>query len=205
MIHLAASAYEVVEEIVGANERILAIEIVIYNEGPSWLELAERAKLDAVSLALKAVEGDQGRRERRQISRGNVTAKHFNKFAEELPAGRLVGILSKVALTGGDSAHIPMMDFSCDPTPEHLQLARQLLKGIGEREGFLLESGRSYHYYGTRLLSNAAWVAFLGKCVLMPSLVDNRYVGHQLVDGHCVLRLSTSQRKPTVPEFVAKL
>lgn len=68
-----------------------------------------------------------------------------------------------------------------------------------------VDSGRSYHYYGKRLLSKNEWRIFLGKCLLMQDLVDERYVGHQLVDGHCVLRLSASQIKPSIPRVTAQL
>lgn len=68
-----------------------------------------------------------------------------------------------------------------------------------------MESGRSYHYYGCELLSEEEWIVFLGKSLLMSGYTDDRYIGHQLVDGHCVLRLSSRKSKANVPMVVSAL
>jgi len=101
--------------------------------------------------------------------------------------------------------HIPMMDFMCPPSYENQQALSGLLRELNHGRGFLLESGRSYHYYGLQILDERQWHVFLGKCLLMSGFVDDRYVGHQLVDGHCVLRLSAGQLKAKIPTVIAEL
>jgi len=81
----------------------------------------------------------------------------------------------------------------------------QLLRALGNGEGFLLRSGRSYHYYGATLLTEIEWRVFLGKCLLMSGYSDDRYIGHQLVDGYCALRLSSGKLKNQVPTIVAEI
>ena len=98
-----------------------------------------------------------------------------------------------------------MMDFMCAPSSTNLGLLTHLLGDLHQGRGCLLDSGRSYHYYGFRLLSGTEWQIFMGKCLLMSSLVDDRYIGHQLVDGYCVLRLSSGNLKSCVPTVVADL
>jgi hypothetical protein len=122
-----------------------------------------------------------------------------------LRTGKLLGAVSKVGLTGRRSAHIPMMDFVCVPSPRSLDLLVRLLKDLRQGRGYLLESGRSYHYYGFQLLTEEEWRVFLGKCLLMSGFTDDRYIGHQLADGHCVLRLSSGTLKSSVPTVVAEL
>ena|SRR5437667_4727817 len=136
-----------------------------------------------------------------------MSAKRLQEIARGLAEDRLLGLISRVSLRGGGSGHIPMMDFVCIPSPENLDILTRFLTEIqnGKGEGFLLESGRSYHYYGVELLSEEGWRVFLGKCLLMPGYVDDRYVGHQLVDGHCVLRLSAGKLRSRLPRVVARL
>ena len=98
-----------------------------------------------------------------------------------------------------------MVDLICAPSAMNLDVVARLLREIRQGQGFLLESGRSYHYYGIDLLSDEEWRVFLGKCLLMFGYVDDRYIGHQLVDGHCVLRLSAGTLKTGVPRVVAEL
>jgi hypothetical protein len=98
-----------------------------------------------------------------------------------------------------------MMDFMCVPSSTNLELLAHLLGDLHQGRGCLLDSGRSYHYYGFRLLSGTEWQMFLGKSLLMSGFADDRYIGHQLVDGHCVLRLSSGKLKSCVPTVVAEL
>jgi len=58
-------------------------------------------------------------------------------------------------------------------------------------------------YYGFQLLPESEWPIFLGKCLLMSGYADDRYIGHQLVDGYCVLRLSSGVLKAGSPQVVA--
>jgi hypothetical protein len=39
----------------------------------------------------------------------------------------------------------------------------------------------------------------------MSGFADDRYIGHQLVDGYCVLRLSSGKLKNHTPTVVAEL
>ena len=126
-------------------------------------------------------------------------------MAQSLRGHQLLGVVSRVSLADGGSGHIPMMDFLCAASTRNLDVLTRLLREIGQARGFLLESGRSYHYYGVEILTEEAWQRFLGKCLLMFGYVDDRYVGHQLVDGHCVLRLSAGRLKASLPRVVAQL
>ena len=98
-----------------------------------------------------------------------------------------------------------MMDFMCVPSKSNQATIAYLLGTFCRGRGFLLESGRSYHYYGLQLLADEEWPAFLGRCLLMSGFADDRYIGHQLVDGHCVLRLSPGVAKTQAPTVVAEL
>jgi hypothetical protein len=134
-----------------------------------------------------------------------MSAQALAAVAQSLRENQVLGLASSVSVVDQGSRHIPMMDFKCSPSTKNLEVLMLLLRKIGQRKGYLLESGRSFHYYGMELLAEEEWRVFLGKCLLMSGYVDDRYVGHQLVDGYCVLRLSAGKLRARVPTVVAEL
>lgn len=113
--------------------------------------------------------------------------------------------MSKVKLENGSFNHIPMIDFSSNVMGNLLKV-KEVLTKVGEEKGFVLASGRSYHYYGANLLTQEEWVIFMAKCLLINSrdetVINSRYIGHSLFDGYCGLRLTSSSGKPQVPYVV---
>lgn len=197
-------AYGVAAQVIRSNPSIESVTLVNYTEGPNWGDLPDLEKRTLSSL-VKGIRQDAGKRVFSKVPASQVTAEHLQLRAERLGVGELLGLISKVELCDGGSAHIPMMDFVCAPSVQNLASIRRLLDEIRKGAGFLLESGRSYHYYGAELLTDEEWRRFIGKCLLMFDYVDDRYIGHQLVDGHCVLRLSAGRLKSRVPAVVAQL
>lgn len=199
------SAYEVVAEVVQFNPTVESMTLVSYVEGPTWRDLLQTRDGPNVESPLNGLQQDRGERILTNLPRKGVSAGNLRGLAESLPDDRLLAVASKVLLAGGGAAHIPMMDFMCVPSPRNLGVLVDLLGNLRQGRGYLLESGRSYHYYGFQLLVEEAWKVFLGKCLLMSGYTDERYVGHQLVDGHCVLRLSSGKLKASVPTVVAEV
>lgn len=199
------NAYEVVASAVDGNPAIESLTLVTYQESPNWGDVPHAGESTDLPMLLKGLQQDSGERILTNLSREDASAENLREIAEGLRGNRLLGILSKVRLLGGESAHIPMMDFKCAPSVRNLEVLVNLLNDLRQGPGYVLESGRSYHYYGLRLLSEEDWKVFLGKCLLMYGYTDERYIGHQLIDGHCVLRLSAGKSKSNVPRVVAEL
>lgn len=200
---LGKTACDVVANIMCSTSNIDSLSLVNYVEGPNWRDLNERSEKTDASL-LRGIEQDRGERIITRLSREEVSAEKLRAFAHSLPPNRLLAAISRVSLAIGGTAHIPMMDFMCPPSDKNLELLVGLLRNLRQGRGCLLKSGRSYHYYGFELLSEEQWRIFLGKCLLMFGYSDDRYIGHQLVDGHCVLRLSSGALKTTIPTVVAE-
>ncbi len=198
------SAYEVVADIVSSNPDIESLNLVGYEEHSTWRDLLRAGEDAGLPLSLKGLEQDRRPRDLIIVPRGEAAADKLREIAGSLGENRLLGLCSMVRLVGGRSLHIPMMDFMCEPSPPNLELLAHLLGDLRQGRGCLLESGRSYHYYGFRLLSGIDWQIFMGKCLLMSGFADDRYIGHQLVDGHCVLRLSSGNIKAHVPLVVTE-
>jgi hypothetical protein len=115
------------------------------------------------------------------------------------------GVLSEVGPQGYPfQTHIPMMDFQCPQSSENLRRVKKFLRKIGQNKGVILDSGRSYHYYGSELMHDKDFLNFLGDC-LLSDLVDRRYVGHRLKDKLGILRISGCSLRPKVPTVVAIL
>lgn len=199
------TAFEVVAQIVDSNPDVQSLSLVTYQEGPNWPGLFPTEKDNALPMLLKGLHQDRGERIFSKLSRKEISADRVRGVAHGLRHDQLLGVVSRVTFAQGETRHIPMMDFMCTPSPKNLDVLIRLITELRLGQGFLLESGRSYHYYGLALLTEHTWPAFLGKCLLMYGYVDDRYIGHQLVDGHCVLRLSAGELKKKIPRVVAEL
>jgi hypothetical protein len=95
-----------------------------------------------------------------------------------------------------------MMDFKFAPTPGNINIAKESFQKIGQTHGVLLNSGKSFHYYGYTLMSEEQWRTFLGQSLLLSDVIDTRYVGHALINNECRLRISTTRLNPFIPTVV---
>ncbi len=128
-----------------------------------------------------------------------VTVERMDSLVKELKEGFVLAISSKVNLKDGSIAHIPMMDFRCAPSQMNKAVVKKALSAMGENAGLIVNSGRSYHFYGVHLLTSDAWVKFLAMGILFTPIVDARYIAHRLADGACRLRIGAGPDKPFIP------
>jgi hypothetical protein len=199
------SAIELVAEIVRTDLAIDSLNLVVYEETQNWRDIPIPLDDAGIDFLIQGLQQDQGERAKISLSRCDVSVKNLKQIVDNLPASKLLGLQSNVAIAGGGQAQIPMMDFMCSPSARNKERLTCLLQSLCMGRGFLLESGRSYHYYGMHLLTEREWRVFLGKCLLMTGCVDERYVGHQLVNEYCVLRLSSGKLKNLAPIVVAEI
>src|SRR5207248_190280 len=82
-------------------------------------------------------------------------------FDEAMREDFVLAVSSRVRLENKALAHIPMMDFKFAPTSENVKIAKESFKKIGQTHGVLLNSGKSFHYYGYTLMSEEQWRTFL--------------------------------------------
>jgi hypothetical protein len=102
-------------------------------------------------------------------------------------AGRMLALSSRCAVARGLTMNIPLMDLR---VPARTRAQHQLESALAQMSlpSIVLKSGRSFHVYGCRLMSQAEWLDFMGTCLLLGDLVDWRFV------GHCVRRRMSSLR-----------
>lgn len=139
-----------------------------------------------------------------KVLASEVSVRRIEEIVLALPEGFALAFSSKVRLNDGTMAHIPLLDFRCPPSRNNLDVVKTALEALGQESGMVVDSGRSYHFYGFHLLSPDAWTQFLAMSILFAPIVDVRYVAHRLADGACRLRIGTGPHKPTVP-FVTEI
>lgn len=77
------------------------------------------------------------------------------------------------------------------------------VRGITDNlPGYLLKSGRYFHYYGRALLSEREWLRFIARFLMPCNIISPRYIGHSVNRGFCSLRLTAVPEKPKIPELV---
>lgn len=121
-----------------------------------------------------------------------------------------LAILSKV-IVNDSIMHIPMIDLGGRHNEISNIKALRTLQEYWDIDFALYDSGRSFHAYGNRLISNSDWIKFMGHLLLInepgkSKLIDTRWVGHRILAGYSALRWSfnTTQYK-RYPTFIGLL
>ncbi|MBC3878521.1 hypothetical protein H8K38_11925 [Undibacterium sp. FT79W] len=116
----------------------------------------------------------------------------FSKFIDQCPVDFEVAIHSDVLTSDSVRLHFPMIDMSTSATAQLNKLENYIGSEIFNQLAFY-DSGRSFHVYGQKLLSEKEWIAFMGTLLLsnqkdLKPLVDPRWIGHRLIAGYSSLR-----------------
>jgi hypothetical protein len=183
------------------------LRLILGRSLPYWesILLAARKKLPMPQLIAEAVVHAPNESDLRFEQPADDIQQGSARLIAALRPSEVLGICSRVELQDGTVAHIPMLDFRCDAETTPMDEVLSLLRALGESRGIVLSSGRSFHYYGLRPLSECAWRAFTSRALLAAPIVDSRYVAHRLLEGMATLRLTASGVKPIVPKVVAIL
>lgn len=123
----------------------------------------------------------------------------------ELAEGNMLVLSSRVELRTGERRHIPMLDFHVPSNPHNEELATLIAKALDPKGGYILGSGKSYHFYGKSLLDEGALPAFLGNALLFCPFIDRAWVAHQLIEGACGLRISQKPGGGPIPKLLFEL
>jgi hypothetical protein len=126
-------------------------------------------------------------------------------LAADPPQGRVRGVCSRITFRNGQRANLPLLDFRCEVTEANANAILEALRLIGEGRGVLLNSGRSFHYYGLVPRHKDGWSRFMSFAILLAPLVDTRYVAHCLIEGVGCLRVDSHPAHPCEPVVVKAL
>lgn len=118
--------------------------------------------------------------------------------------GKLLAVTSLVRTKAGVMKHLPMLDFHTGYSAHATRLVMEVLRLLNST-GVLLRSGKSYHFYGDRLLDGEENRRFLGQALLFEPIIDRAWIAHQLIEGRCALRISPRKEYGGVPTVVELL
>ena len=133
----------------------------------------------------------------------------LTRFAEHLALGDNVALDSQV-VASLKVQNLAMMDFApvkSDQAQARIKerFSQLIVPKFGG--GFLLETGRSYHFLGENILDNKGWLDFLGYCLLTSIehelIADARYIGYSIIRRSTGLRVTTAGTKTFQPRCVA--
>lgn len=172
---------------------------------PYWESVLAASWPTSFDLLIRETLKHDSKREiskRREVPVGDLTSSYLLSTIHDLKRTEVLALCSKCRLRDGSVGHIPMMDFRCSPSSRNLKRTRLAVKAIRNGKGVIVESGRSYHFYGFSILDGDGWLRFLARGLLLAPFTDARYIAHRMLDGTCALRISSARGKPCVP-FVA--
>ncbi len=98
-------------------------------------------------------------------------------------------ICSKVILSDGSINHIPLLDFHIPVNEKNEIICEAVIRTLGLK-GFLLNSGKSYHFYGMNLIEETSLIDMLSHSLLFAPIIDRSWIAHQLIEKKCSLRIS---------------
>ncbi len=137
----------------------------------------------------------------RDIDQGQVQIQgYLEKPDQKVWIHEALTVLSRVRTRQG-YFHIPLLDMDLPINEAGPNDAEEAVRGLGIQHGAILNSGKSYHFWGLELLSEVEWKTFMYRALLLDR-VDSRWIGHRLLDGHANLRISQKRGQVPIVEHV---
>jgi hypothetical protein len=138
------------------------------------------------------------------LDRDQVSPARLRHSYESATDAEIVAVLSRVGTQDGHDRHIPMLDFHVAENDSSQSSVIEVVRALHLR-GYVLASGKSYHFIGSNLISPKELIALLGRALLFTPIVDRTWIAHQLVEGNCALRISTRKGYGGPPRVVAEV
>ena len=107
---------------------------------------------------------------------------------ENLITDAYTAFSSKVNIEN-ETKHLPLFDFHIPVGEKNLIICENVIKHLGLK-GYLLDSGKSYHFMGNTPLNELDYKGLLYKALLFTPIIDRAWVSHQLIQGFSCLRIS---------------
>jgi len=136
-----------------------------------------------------------------RIERDDILKGKLHDLIQSLTQGQHLSFSSEIFITKSERYHLPLLDFHCSESAENDKLITNVCLELFQSPVLVLASGVSYHAIGTELVNDAGLRSYLTRSLFFAPIVDTRYVAHQMLEGACALRLSSSVDKPNLPKF----
>jgi len=133
----------------------------------------------------------------------SINKNEIHDFLSEIESKNEYWTLSsKVKLKNGESAHFFFLDYHIPISDSNEILCAQIANKL-QMKGYLLDSGKSYHFYSENLISEEKLIENLARALMFAPIVDRAWIAHQLIERRCCLRISKKyDRLPLVLRFL---
>lgn len=106
-------------------------------------------------------------------------------------------------INGNNSGlHIPLLDFHIPPSTANQKICSNILTHLNLK-GYLLDSGKSYHFIGNEIMDFDSLQTILFNALLFSPIIDKSWIAHQLIQKYCCLRVS--QKYERLPYLVKEI
>ncbi|MBU1098553.1 MAG: hypothetical protein KKB34_18900 [Bacteroidetes bacterium] len=135
------------------------------------------------------------------ISGKDIINASFNPSSILLVKENVISLSSKIKLKR-KTHHLAIMNLHPDDDINYTMMLKMLRVVTNYMPGYLLKSGRYYHFYGNDLLNMKQWHKFMAQFLMPTLIVSPRYIGHCIYRGYAALRLTTNNDfKPHCPDL----
>lgn len=140
-----------------------------------------------------------------KLTKGGLQNENLEERIATLGGQDVIGLCSRCRTRDGKTLHLPILDFNVTPCDVAEKLVSDAMRLLLNCDGYILGSGKSYHYYGMTLLDWRRYSDFLSKSLLLTPLTDIRYIAHRLISRIGVLRITSNSAKPNEPIVLHRL
>lgn len=202
MPEVGAGAVDIVAHICQRHQ-IEKVNLLCHAVSSNWRQrfATTRQRLDSLDecFAYKSIERIPISLSTREVSEMGVDG--LTSMCEEVLSG---GVVSMTSLVKSGLAHIPMMNLHPNDGVLLDDIVSFIKRAYPGMSGYLLSSGRHFHYYGDFLIDENGWRELFGNFLIAYDFVHPGYCGFRMFDGFSTLRLTAhSTYKPHVPKLVA--
>lgn len=99
-----------------------------------------------------------------------------------------IAFLSKVKI-GSSTMHLPLIDFHIPPSNTNQETVENVLMQLGLNNGFLINSGKSYHFISTDLVFQQQFELLLAQMIFFTPIIDRNWIAHQLIEKCSAVRI----------------
>lgn len=198
-IAIGSTAEAVFRRIIEANKHVHSFTVYSYN---MMVDSDDEQQIDRMRpMRRKDVRHNGLQQRSREFYKRSVSP-------EGTPQVFGMAVSSVLTLRNGRLAYIPMLDFA-SRTKEDVVLRVETIKDVlRPYPGFLLETGNSYHFWGTQILSLERWREFLLSAArsFTHNELDTAYIDYSLQRNFNGLRLfAYGKTKPVTPHVVERI
>ena len=119
----------------------------------------------------------------------DVTSAELSSFIQKWDDRSYLTINSKLRLIDDSIMHMPLLDFHIPVSENNQKICGAVLRELKLR-GYLLVSGKSYHFYGKELVTESELMRTLATALFFSPIIDKSWIAHQLIERSCCLRIT---------------